>query len=77
MNKEKEVKILKERCSADFSGNLVTEWECHRTMKTKEPFSYTDPDEKVWPVPCGSELNGATIPRPLWSVIGSPHQHQQ
>ena len=59
-------------CSTDFSGNLITEWECHRNMVVKEQFSYTDPSGHEWVVPAGAVANGATIPRPLWSAIGSP-----
>ncbi len=37
-------------------------------------FSFTDPDGKVWKAPEGyDQMNGASIPRPLWSLIGSPY----
>lgn len=61
-----------------FSSNPKTEWLTDpdaedRNMKLLEDFSYTDPDEKVWLAPKGSVVNGASIPRPLWSTVGSPY----
>lgn len=37
-----------------------------------EPFTYHDPDGKAWTVPAGTVSDGASIPRPLWTLIGSP-----
>jgi hypothetical protein len=61
-----------------FSENPQTEWitnpaEPDRDMKLLRDFSYTDPQGKVWEAPAGSEINGASIPRPLWSTVGSPY----
>ena len=61
-----------------FSGNPKTEWLSDpglpdRDMKLLEDFSYTDPAGKTWPAPQGSIVNGASIPRPLWSTVGSPY----
>jgi len=36
-------------------------------------FKFEDPNENVWTVPEGySKLDGASIPRPLWSIVGGP-----
>lgn len=61
-----------------FSGNPKTEWlsdpaSPDRDMKLLDDFSYTDPDGRRWPAPKGSVVNGASIPRPLWSTVGSPY----
>ena len=61
-----------------FSDNPQTEWvtdpeEPDRNMKLLRDFSYTDPKGKVWLAPTGSVINGASIPRPLWSTVGSPY----
>lgn len=61
-----------------FSSNPKTEWLTDsgaedRNMKLLEDFSYTDPGGKVWSAPKGSVVNGASIPRPLWSTVGSPY----
>lgn len=61
-----------------FSGNPKTEWlvddaSPDRDMSLLADFSFTDPDGKVWPAPKGSKINGASIPQPLWSTVGSPY----
>jgi len=60
-----------------FSGNPKTEWltnpgSADREMKLLEDFWYIDPDGKKWAAPKGSVIDGASIPRPLWSTVGSP-----
>lgn len=39
-----------------------------------DPISYHDPAGSAWPVPAGSQLDGASIPRPFWSIIGGPFE---
>jgi len=61
-----------------FSGNPKTEWLANpaspdREMKLLEDFWYTDPNGRKWPAPKESVVNGASIPRPLWSTVGSPY----
>lgn len=38
------------------------------------PLQYTQPNEVAWPVPTGAWLDGASIPRPLWSLVGGPYE---
>lgn len=38
------------------------------------PISYTHQSGAEWPVPAGVKLDGASIPRPFWSVIGGPFE---
>jgi hypothetical protein len=61
-----------------FSGNPKTEWlvdenGADRDMALIEEFWYLDPDGRKWVAPKGSVINGASIPRPLWSTVGSPY----
>jgi hypothetical protein len=61
-----------------FSGNPKTEWLTNSTgpdrdMRMLEDFWYIDPNGKTWKAPAGSVINGASIPRPLWSTVGSPY----
>src|SRR5437867_734231 len=61
-----------------FSGNPKTEWlvdsdGADRDMKVIEDFWYIDPDGRTWSAKAGSIINGASIPRPLWSLVGSPY----
>lgn len=57
-----------------FNGTVVVEWlnSDHRAMRLLKDFSYTDPGGTDWPAPEGSEIDGASIPRLAWTVIGSP-----
>jgi len=62
----------------EFSGNPVTEWLVNtsggdRDMRLVQDFSFTDPKGRVWSAPKNSVVNGASIPRPLWSTVGSPY----
>lgn len=56
-----------------FVGRLVTEWlDDGRNMRLINEFAYKSPDRLEWKVPKGTVVNGASIPRFLWSFIGSP-----
>lgn len=60
-----------------FSGNPQTEWLSDkaddRDMRLLEAFWYLDPAGRRWEVAKGSIVNGASIPRTLWSSVGSPY----
>lgn len=61
-----------------FSGNPKTEWlvdqsGADRGMSLIQDFWYLDPSGRKWGAPKGSVINGASIPRPLWSMVGSPY----
>jgi hypothetical protein len=43
-----------------------------RLMKLIEAFGFVDPAGLNWPVPAGTEVDGASIPQSLWSIVGSP-----
>lgn len=62
--------------AAQFSGNPCVEWLSgpgpDRRMRMLAPFSFTDAKGRAWEVPAGLEVDGATIPRTLWSSVGSP-----
>lgn len=60
-----------------FKGNVTTQWivranETDLDMKLLEDFTFVDSKGTEWTAPATYELNGANIPRPLWSFIGSP-----
>ncbi len=62
--------------TAQFSGNPCVEWLSEpgpdRGMRMLAPFSFTDAKGRLWEVAAGLALDGATIPRTLWSSVGSP-----
>jgi hypothetical protein len=56
-----------------FDGRVVATWhEDGRNMTLTRPFAYVDPRETRWEAAAGSVVNGASIPRPFWSLIGGP-----
>lgn len=44
-----------------------------RRMRLLAAFRFTDPSGKVWDAPAESLVDGASIPRALWSLVGSPY----
>ncbi|HEY2615321.1 MAG TPA: DUF1353 domain-containing protein [Chthoniobacterales bacterium] len=58
-----------------YSGPIDTRWDADgRTMTLLNELRYTDPQGVVWIAPAGSIIDGASIPRPLWSVMGGPFE---
>ncbi len=58
-----------------YTGNPVTRWNPDGlTMTLLSELRYTDPHGLVWVAPAGSTVNGASIPRSLWSFMGGPFE---
>lgn len=58
-----------------FIGDVVARWEDDgRDMTLVEPFAYVDPQDVRWDAPAGSVVNGASIPRGFWTLIGGPFE---
>lgn len=55
-----------------YSGKVQTEWLDERKMTLLSDLKYTDPEGQEWLAPKGAKIDGASIPRMLWSMIGSP-----
>lgn len=62
---------------ATFSGEPNAVWLTSpgrdRTMRILEDFWFRDRSGKVWEAPAGTVVDGASIPKPLWSTVGSPY----
>jgi len=59
----------------NFIGSVVAEWLTDgRKMKLVEPFAYVDPHGRRWDAPRGSIVDGASIPKIAWSIIGGPFE---
>ncbi|MDO8369341.1 MAG: DUF1353 domain-containing protein [Candidatus Nitrotoga sp.] len=61
-----------------FSEDPKTVWiadldKADRNMELLADFSYIDPQGRAWLAPKSARINGASIPRPLWSTVGSPY----
>jgi len=58
-----------------YSGAPVTKWDSDgRTMTLLSELRYTDPKGEVWVAPAGSVVDGASIPRSLWTIMGGPFE---
>ncbi len=56
-----------------FEGEVVASWDADgRLMTLRDDFAYIDPTGKHWLAPAGTVVDGASIPRLFWTVIGSP-----
>src|SRR5437762_3769992 len=54
-----------------FDGEPVTKWNPDgRTMTLLTELRYIDPQGDIWAAPSGSAVDGASIPRYLWSIMG-------
>ena len=60
-----------------YDGEPVTKWNPDgRTMTLLTELRYTDPKGNVWVAPIGSVVDGASLPRYLWSIMGGPFEGQ-
>jgi hypothetical protein len=58
-----------------YSGYPETRWDSDgRTMTLLNELRYVDPDGGVWVAPAGSKVDGASIPRSLWTFMGGPFE---
>jgi hypothetical protein len=56
-----------------FVGSVIAKWsDSSSVMELVEDFGYVDPSGLRWDAPSGSVIDGASIPRALWTVVGSP-----
>jgi lysozyme family protein len=54
---------------------IVTEWlDNGRDMRLRQDFGYVDAVGRGWPVPAGTVVDGASIPKAFWSLIGGPFE---
>jgi len=58
-----------------YSGYVEARWENDgRNMTLLSELRYTDPQGVIWIAPAGSVVDGASIPRSLWSLMGGPFE---
>lgn len=61
--------------NGSFSGPVVTQWlDDGRHMVIVKPFVYTDSTGTEWPVPVGTIVDGASIPKVAWGAVGGPFE---
>jgi len=61
----------------EFSGEPSTIWKTEpgpdRKMALLEDFWFRDSGGRQWPAIKNSIVDGASIPQPLWTLVGSPY----
>lgn len=58
-----------------FSASPITRWNPDgRSMTLLNELRYTDPRGHVWIAPADSVVDGASIPRSLWTFMGGPFE---
>lgn len=58
-----------------YSGPVDTRWDSDgRTMTLLNELRYVDPSGETWVAPAGSKIDGASIPRALWPLMGGPFE---
>ena len=71
----KKAKVARASGWGHFSGQVEARWENDGvTMVLLNELRYTDPYGQVWVAPAGSRVDGASIPRGFWSIIGGPFE---
>lgn len=62
-----------------FSDDPMTRWlslpgDKDRKMEMLADFTYVDWAGKPWKTPIKHQIDGASIPRALWTLVGSPYE---
>ena len=60
----------------NFEGEICTRWNesDNRSMTLCAPFAFVDPEGLRLDVPDGTVVDGASIPKAFWSIIGGPFE---
>jgi hypothetical protein len=65
----------RDKLSARFEGRVAATFlEDGRRIQLLEQFAYIDKASERWDVPVGAIVDGASIPKPLWSLMGGPFE---
>lgn len=69
--------VIPDNVRSRFLGDVVVQFlvepdKSDRIVRVWQKFVYVDSKGNIWLVPEGAVLNGASIPRILWTLYGSP-----
>jgi Protein of unknown function (DUF1353) len=69
--------VTSDPSSGRFLGDPRTKWlPDGRDMELLEDFVFIDSSARAWTAEKGCKVNGASIPKPFWSIIGGPFEGQ-
>lgn len=57
-----------------LNGTLIPEAKPRPQFKLTSDFRFKDPNGLLWITPSGVDVDGASIPQALWSLIGGPFE---
>jgi len=59
-----------------YEGRAIVELlgDEERIVRLVEKLAFIDYEEKIWEVPADARVDGASIPRALWTLIGGPFE---
>ena len=61
------------KTTGHFIGEVLVKWlKDGRKVQLLEDFAFVDAKQKKWVATKGRKVDGASIPRILWTVSGSP-----
>ncbi len=55
-----------------FSGEAILRFIGAQRGVVERDLTFRDPQGVAWTTPAGVEVNGASIPRALWTIVGAP-----
>jgi hypothetical protein len=55
-------------------GPIKTEWGKARDMRLLDDVKYIAPDKTEWIAKAGEKIDGASIPKTFWSILGGPYE---
>lgn len=74
-NQSEPAKAVVNPPNGQFSGDVHAKFLSDgRYMELLEELRFTDSRGKTWTARKGERFNGASIPKPLWSVVGGPYE---
>jgi Protein of unknown function (DUF1353) len=69
--------VTSDPSSGRFLGEPKTKWlKDGRDMELLEDFVFIDSNSRAWTAEKGCTVNGASIPRAFWSIVGGPFEGQ-
>lgn len=57
-----------------LKGEFIADAKPRPLFKVESEFRFKDPNGLLWLTPAGTEVDGASIPQVLWSLIGGPFE---
>lgn len=58
----------------ELRGKFIHDAKPRPTFKLENDFRFIDPNGLLWTTPIDTEVDGASIPPSLWSIIGAPFE---